>query len=324
MHSIEEINDLVSVIVPVYNCDKYLNRTIDSILTQTYNNFEVILINDGSTDRSRQICEDYLLKDTRIRLINKNNQGVSVARNIGINNANGKYICFVDADDYIEKNMLEDCVNLIEINNADIICFNRRDIYNDYKIERIIYNNNMLKEDIINGIFNRRLPVAIWDKFYRKNLWNNVQFPNIKKSEDLFVLFDIIFRAKKIIATKSIYYNYNKQNLYSLTHVVKIELYYCNFIAFYNGIENAKKYRNNKLMNIAIKEAFNYGIKAYHLNIFLNYLDYTSNEKLKTFFDEYYQYIDLLTSKDKIYLFDYKIGGVIAKIKGLFYKIKFK
>lgn len=111
----------ISIIMPVYNKEKYLYKSIKSILNQTYENFELIIVNDGSTDNSSSICHKFEQEDSRIKIIDIENNGVSNARNIGIKNANGQYIQFIDADDYIDKYMLEDLVNLSEKYNTDII-----------------------------------------------------------------------------------------------------------------------------------------------------------------------------------------------------------
>ena len=107
---------IISIIVPVYNAEKYLSRCIDSILRQTFADFELILVNDGSSDKSKEICEKYLESDPRIKLINQENSGVSAARNTGLDNASGEYIGFVDSDDFIEKNMYEELYNILKKN----------------------------------------------------------------------------------------------------------------------------------------------------------------------------------------------------------------
>ena len=118
-------NDLISVIIPIYNVEKFLSFCIDSIVNQTYKNLEIILVDDGSTDNSGKICDEYALKDNRIKVMHKQNGGVSSARNVGLNIAKGKYIGFVDSDDYVENDMFEILHNLIIKNNVDISCCNK-------------------------------------------------------------------------------------------------------------------------------------------------------------------------------------------------------
>ena len=107
------MEDLISVIVPVYNVEKYLNKCIDSIINQTYKNLEIILVDDGSQDSSGKICDEYTKKDNRIKVIHKENGGVSSARNIGLNNATGEWIAFIDADDWVDEEYLQTLFNRI-------------------------------------------------------------------------------------------------------------------------------------------------------------------------------------------------------------------
>lgn len=114
---------MISIIVPVYNVEKYLDRCVQSILIQSFKRFELILVNDGSTDNSFEICQKYRKKDSRVILISQENKGLSAARNTGLNNAHGDYICFIDSDDFIEKDYLKLLLNNLKSNNADIsIC----------------------------------------------------------------------------------------------------------------------------------------------------------------------------------------------------------
>lgn len=282
-------NKLISIIVPVYNSEKYLQKCIDSILCQTYKNLELILIDDGSDDQSKVICEKYYFNDDRVKLITQKNKGVSFSRNLGIEISQGYYICFVDSDDWIEQNCLEYCIDLLEKNNADIICFNYREIRKDNVIDMVSYNESMLDQDIISALYNLKAPGCVWNKVYKKNIWKNVRFPDIKKAEDLFVSFDIIFKAKKIIATSKIFYNYNKLNETSLTHTVKIETYIDNFIALNRGIENANNNRYSYLTNRIIIKAIKEALKVCQINIFNNYISSEQSESIYKFLKKYYK-----------------------------------
>ena len=115
------MNETISIIIPVYNVEKYLNKCLNSVIEQTYKNIEVILIDDGSTDNSGKICDEYAKNDIRIKIIHQQNGGVSTARNNGLEHATGKYITFVDSDDYIEKEMIETMAKKIMKKNADIV-----------------------------------------------------------------------------------------------------------------------------------------------------------------------------------------------------------
>ena len=171
----------ISLVIPIYNVEKYISKCLDSVINQTYKNIEVICINDGSTDNSLQILEQYAQKDKRIKVINQKNQGVSVARNIGIKESSGDYILFVDADDWIELSTCEILTKTLEQNNIDIIYFN-----NYYVCEKKIQNINRLKQykkekQFINKLF--------WAALYNKNFLekNNILFPiGLPTSEDFF------------------------------------------------------------------------------------------------------------------------------------------
>ena len=156
---------LVSVIVPIYNREKYLSRCIDSILNQTYKNIEIILINDGSTDRTKEICDEYKRKDSRIRVYHIENHGVSYARNLGIKNSNGKYIQFVDSDDYIDEKMIEILVNNIGEYDMVICGFNLHSSYVRKKQPKSqeLYN----KIDILNN-FSQLLKLGLFSSVVNK------------------------------------------------------------------------------------------------------------------------------------------------------------
>ena len=145
---------LISVVLPIYNVEKYLKRCLESVVNQTYKNLEIILVNDGSTDSCLQICEEYAKCDNRIKLINKKNSGLGMARNTGIDNANGEYICFFDSDDYIKLDTIEKLYRKIEKEMPEIICFGFNRVSTDGKItDKNIPNmkKNMFKnEEIVN------------------------------------------------------------------------------------------------------------------------------------------------------------------------------
>ncbi len=126
-----ENQPLISVIIPVYNVENYLHECVDSVLNQTYGNFEILLVDDGSTDSSGKICDEYLEKDDRVVVIHKKNEGPSKTRNAGLENTNGKYIYFLDSDDYIENNALELLVNTAESNSADLVFFDAHSFSDD-------------------------------------------------------------------------------------------------------------------------------------------------------------------------------------------------
>ena len=203
------MDPIISIIVPIYNVGKYLPRCIESILNQTFNNFELILVNDGSTDNSGVVCDDYAKKDTRIKIVHKSNGGVSSARNAGLYVAKGEYIGFVDPDDYIDKNMYEKLYRLCIDNNSDIaICrFNREingKIQNKESTEEIIELNNM---EAMNELFKGNLyRFSLCNKLFSKKCFNDVLFPEGRMHEDLSTTYKLFANSKKAVYID--YYGY--------------------------------------------------------------------------------------------------------------------
>ena len=200
------MDPIISIIVPIYNVGKYLPKCIESILNQTFKNFELILVNDGSTDNSGVVCDDYAKKDTRIKVIHKYNGGLSSARNAGLYVAKGEYIGFVDPDDYIDKNMYEKLYRLCIDNNSDIaICrFNREingKIQNKESTEEIIELNNM---EAMNELFKGNLyRFSLCNKLFSKKCFNDVLFPEERIHEDLSTTYKLFANSKK-----AVYINY--------------------------------------------------------------------------------------------------------------------
>lgn len=206
------MKDLVSVIVPVYNVEKYLKRSIDSILAQTYENIEIIIVNDGSTDSSRSILSKYENEYTsKIVVYDKANGGLSSARNLGLDMANGEYIAFIDSDDTINKNMISDMVKMLKEYNCDISMCGRFDEYTSKQVEKYTLDNPIVfnSSDVIKNILIRKnMDFAACDKLYKKELWKDIRFPNGKNHEDMYTIPYIIRESKKIIHIGKPYYHY--------------------------------------------------------------------------------------------------------------------
>lgn len=188
-------NPEVSIIVPVYNVEKYLPRCIDSILAQTSTNFELILIDDGSTDKSGMICDEYAKKDNRIKVFHKENGGVSSARNIGLDNASGEWLAFIDPDDAVDKEYL----SLPELCKADVI--EKSFIVYDEKnniIQHIQVTNDFInsQEDFFRAYVNKRNN-ALWNKIIRRSITQNCHFDvNVKIGEDFLFFLSFITKVK--------------------------------------------------------------------------------------------------------------------------------
>lgn len=209
------MEDLITIIVPVYNVEKYIKKCIDSILHQTYKNLEIILVDDESPDNCGTICDEYTQKDYRVRVIHKKNGGLSDARNIGLKIANGKYIGFIDSDDYIKRNMIQDLYNLLKEKNADIsIC--AYELLNEDEKPKANKSGKIYSFDSIEAIrellMSKLITSHCWNKLYKKELWENIEFPIGRKFEDIAVMHLIFEKAKRIVYKDEIGYYYIKRN----------------------------------------------------------------------------------------------------------------
>ncbi len=195
---------MISIIVPVYNAEKYLSECINSILTQTYNEFELILVNDGSTDNSLNICECYRKMDERVRIISIDNSGASIARKVGVEAANGEYIGFVDSDDVLHKEMYRKLFDLISLGNYDISIVAVEKLYQDgvivFKNETSgikIWKNTEAVADLLSQ--ERKIPIGLWCKLYKKELFNNLRWPERLTYEDTYITAALLYKSKSII-----------------------------------------------------------------------------------------------------------------------------
>ena len=222
------------VIVPVYNVENYLERCIDSILNQSFGEFKLILVNDGSTDRSGEICETYKEADPRIQVINQENMGLSAARNRGLSASDKRHVSFVDSDDYIHRDMLKILYeNLIE-NDADISVCDFKKVYEgqmlDYKQQdnniRVLTNIEAVEKIVIKN--NTNMIIAC-GKLYKRDLFKDISYPKGKYHEDEFVTYKLLYRSEKIVTTTAKLYYYTQRdqsitgNKYSLKRLEKLE-----------------------------------------------------------------------------------------------------
>lgn len=209
--------DMISVIVPIYNVEQYLQRCVDSIIKQTYTNLEIILVDDESPDHCGEICDYYAHKDGRIKVIHQKNKGLSGARNAGIEIAKGRYIAFVDSDDYIEPNMYEVLYNDIKKYNAGLSICNRYYEFEDgRRVERYRQNGETNvysgKEAIIEMNNYSSFDMSAWDKLYKRELFEKIRFPEGKLSEDFFVMYKLLDMAQIVTFNPTHLYIYVQRN----------------------------------------------------------------------------------------------------------------
>ncbi|MGV8995271.1 MAG: glycosyltransferase family 2 protein [Flavobacterium sp.] len=215
---------LISVIIPVYNAEKFLHKCLNSVLKQTYENFELILVNDGSKDNSLQICQEWSLKDSRVKTIDQKNQGPGAARNTGLVAANGDYICFLDSDDFIEDDLLATAIKSIEEFKYDMIIFGFNKLTIDGKrISTIKHKeadlrNVQQQQENLAELFLDGGCFAVWDKLFRKEflIQNNIVFDLKKRGEDLAFMIKSYKCATSLKAISNILHNYHV--VYNASH----------------------------------------------------------------------------------------------------------
>lgn len=212
---------MISVIVPIYNVEKFIRKCVDSIIGQTYKNLEILLVDDGSPDKCGSICDEYARKDKRIKVIHKENGGLSSARNVALDVAIGDYVMFVDSDDWVEPDFCEEAMETIRKQGVSLVSFGynnihyekKGDTYKRYKRctdrPRLLDSSEAIRNIILQDdvIFN-----FAWNKIYDKRLFEQVRFPIGKTFEDQAVTYILVNKAKKIYVSDKILYNYVRRN----------------------------------------------------------------------------------------------------------------
>ena len=312
------MNYKVSIIVPVYNVEKYIHKCINSILSQTYKNLEIILVDDGSPDNCGKICDEYASNDNRIRVIHQKNCGVSTARNNALHKSTGDFIMFVDSDDYLEISAIEDCINYLKTNNCDILIFNWYDIYfhnktTHKKAKKIILSKPISTQSLYTAILWDKIPSYPWNKIYKKELWENIYFPQNCNFEDLAVMPYIFAKAHNIGYLDKHLYNYNNSNSSSITSYISSKNKYGLFLSFFNRQRIALKENNSELYAYSKIRAIKSAVTGWSLN--------TVDKKLNTAqcksIIDYLQNIDSLNSigiKYKILYYSIFKAPLINKI----------
>ncbi len=221
----------VSIVVAIYNVEKYVSKCIESILKQTFTDFELLLVNDGSKDGSLAILEKYATTDSRIKIINKANGGLSDARNVGMKQAQGKYIYFVDGDDFIEDTLLEKCVNQLEKTDSDMVMFDIYQYYLETGKKEII--SNPFSEDKIYSIEDTpslltSIKNCAWNKMYKLSLFkdNDIEYPWGYYYEDLGTTYRLLARCKKVSFIREPLYDYLQDRPGNITHQFNFSIYH--------------------------------------------------------------------------------------------------
>ena len=193
------MEELISIVVPVYNVERYLDKCVQSIVDQTYKKLEIILVDDGSTDKSGTICDNWKEKDSRVKVIHQKNQGVSTARNTGVKNSTGIWITFSDNDDYMDPDLIENLYKSAKENNADIAVGGHfvTTFYKEFEVspEKSFVTDS---EEMILRLYSGKGQTFVWGKLFKKNLFDDIKFPDGKIGEDVAVLYRLFDKAERI------------------------------------------------------------------------------------------------------------------------------
>ena len=300
-------SDLVSIIVPVYGVEAYLSMCVDSLLAQTYENIEIILVDDESPDHCPQICDAYSQKDSRVRVFHKKNGGAASARNVGLNISNGDYICFVDSDDYVEKDMFEKMYNKAITKNFDVVVcdVNCKTDSDEQHISSLVEKDLTDSADIKKQMINI-YPVA-WNKIYKKNLFNNgVKFKTKIWYEDVDFLYKLFPYITSIGVVKESLINYvQRKGAISKTFDKRLYHYIDNWNeivdfykskGFYNQYFEELEYCYVRYLYATFikgathfsKEEFNLAVKEAKKNVQEHFPNYKHNKYLKKSFKNIY------------------------------------
>lgn len=268
---------LVSIIVPVYNAEKYLERCITSVVSQSYTDIELILVDDGSSDSSREICEKWQTKDNRVRLISKENAGAGMARNTGLDYAKGDYVLFVDSDDYIERGAVSLCVAKLAEDKSDTVIFPQTILHEDNSPPRVIrlrtpynvFEGATVRYELLPSMFtySMEIGVSVWAKMFSLDLINkyNIRFYSEREyySEDTLFVIEYFAKAQQVsILNENLYYYLSINNSLSRTYNSKREENLNRFLL--KSLEIAEKENLPQCVCSAIKSKYhNYSMVGF-------------------------------------------------------------
>lgn len=205
----------ISIIVPVYKVKSYLRKCLDSIVNQTYRNFEIILVDDGSPDNCGAICDEYAAKDERIKVIHKANGGVASARNAGLDMATGDYIGWVDSDDWVEPQMFETMLNSAQVHDADIVICSRLESYPDHSFQMGWQQAELLNKEQAMALLveDELVRSYLWDKLWKRELFQDIRIPQLKVFEDMAVMYRLFMKAERVVCLPDVFYHYEHHDV---------------------------------------------------------------------------------------------------------------
>lgn len=308
--------DLISIIVPVYNMEQYLERCMNSIWKQTYTNLEIILVDDGSTDKSPQMCDEYAKKDSRIKVVHKQNGGLSDARNAGLAIASGTYIGFVDSDDWIEPDMYERMYRACVEYNAQVAICRYAQIYKDHTVQGgnnkvTAFEREELLQIYIGGHDDYIIYNSVWSKLFAREIVEKVQFPVGRNSEDIMYTTKAFCKAHKGVYIDKCLYNYVLDRDGSIMNVKRGERMFQDELPFWR--EHIAYIREN-----VSEQMGDYAAYHYYRRLLFYYVDWKNEKKDRG--DDYAKRIksELKNSRQeiqKIYSRDFITTGDRVRMK---------
>lgn len=314
----------ISVVVPVYKVEKYLARCIDSILDQTYKDFELILVDDGSPDKCGEMCDEFARKDNRIKVIHKKNGGLSDARNVGIENAIGRYIAFVDSDDFIHSEMLSVLYeNIIETSSEISICsfqmvYSESECLTEYQNKKIKLNNM----DALHKLYGPDSVkfIVTWNKLYLKELFDDIKFPVGRLHEDEFTTYKLIYKSDSVVYSDAqLYFYFQRED--SITGSKTIKNYVDTIDAYVEACDFYIEKNQSLLADKEIKKLFCFLSDSYAQHKQIYKILFLKNFRKCVF--KYWSFI--VGYKQKIwYLLYYlspRMHHIISKIRSEIYQL---
>lgn len=216
----------ISVIIPIYNQEKYLEKCLSSIMVQTYPYLEVLMVDDGSTDRTEEICKEFQSRDIRFKHIRQKNAGVAAARNKGLDSATGDIIGFIDPDDWVEPNFYERLMELYHQSNADIVSCGRLEVFNEDDKADLNQKYEVEYCDTVQALAllaeNQKVKSHLWNRIYRPKVFDNLRFEEDRVYEDIWILHQVFAKAEKFLFTEEPLYYYRQHPL-SIVRAVTIK-----------------------------------------------------------------------------------------------------
>lgn len=310
----------VTIIVPVYNVEKYLEKCLESLINQTYKNLEIIVVDDGSSDNSGKICDEFAKRDNRIIVIHQKNGGISIARNVGLDKMCGSYVTFVDADDYLDLNAIENFLAISINEAADIVCGETVIIFKDKILrnsnkEKEKYSTELIKEKILSD----KLGNHAATKFYKAELWKNIQFPEKLVYEDFYIMPSVCVNANKIVYRCDPLYYYNRINptsLSSLWNDFNAWHRYSKFKGYCEHLRVAKLLKKQDIVEWAEKKALHEIVKAFCRNYGRPCLANNDLDEMKAYLLSNIKNIKNLKIKDRFLIWSILNFPFICKLYG--------